>query len=136
LRELKWKRSNHGSGTWIAYFQALLSKHNSFAIFHFFKSLSIASPHVKFGHPIPLFILVSCLMMPLCTGGFVGLWWTCPNHLNRCSISFSSIGATHSRSRMSSFLTRSNLVCPHIQRNICISGSLRHIVVKYDILST
>jgi hypothetical protein len=37
---------------------------------------------------------------------------------------FSSIGATPSRSRMSSFLTRSNLVCPHIQRNIHISATL------------
>jgi hypothetical protein len=42
---LKGEKPNHGSGTWIASFQALLSKHNSIGIFHSFKSL----PHVKFG---------------------------------------------------------------------------------------
>jgi hypothetical protein len=67
LRALKGKMPNHGLGTWIASFQALLSKHNSIGIFHFFKSLLIASSHVKFGHPLPLFTLLSCLMMPLCT---------------------------------------------------------------------
>jgi hypothetical protein len=50
LRALKGKRPNHGLGTWIASFQALLSKHNSIEIFHSFKSLLIASSHVKFGH--------------------------------------------------------------------------------------
>jgi hypothetical protein len=68
LRALKGKRPNHGSGTWIASFQALLSKHNSIGIFHSFKSLLIASSHVKFGRPLPLFTLLSRLMMPLCTG--------------------------------------------------------------------
>jgi hypothetical protein len=124
LRELKGKRPNHGSGTWIASFQALLSKHNSFGIFHSFKSLLIASSHVKFGRPLPLFTLLSHLMIPLCTGASGDLRWTCPNHLNRCGIRFSSIGATPSRSCMSSFLTRSNLVCLHIQRNIRISATL------------
>jgi hypothetical protein len=47
LRALKGKRPNHGSGTWIASFQALLSKHNSIGIFHSFKSLLIAPSHVK-----------------------------------------------------------------------------------------
>jgi hypothetical protein len=124
LRALKGKRPNHDSGTWIASFQALLSKHNSFGIFHSFKSLLIASSHVKFGRPLPLFTLLTRLMIPLCTGASGGLRWTCPNHLNRCCIIFSSIGATPSRSRMSSFLTRSNLVCPHIQRNIHIFATL------------
>jgi hypothetical protein len=55
LRELKRKRPNHGSGTWISHFQALLSKHNVFGIFHSFKSFLIASSHVKFDHPLPLF---------------------------------------------------------------------------------
>jgi hypothetical protein len=32
LRALKGKRPNHGSGTWIASFQTLLSKHNSIGI--------------------------------------------------------------------------------------------------------
>jgi hypothetical protein len=68
LRALKEKRSNDGSGMWIASFQALLSKHNSIGIFHSFKSFLITSSHVKFGRPLPLFTLLSRLMMPLCTG--------------------------------------------------------------------
>jgi hypothetical protein len=84
LRALKEKRPNHGSGTWIAYFQTLLSKHNFIGIFHSFKSLLIASFHVKFGRLLPLFTLLSRLMMPLCTDASGGLRLTCPNHLNRC----------------------------------------------------
>jgi hypothetical protein len=68
LRALKGKRPNHGSSTWIASFQALLSKHNSIEIFHSFKSLLIVSSHVKFGRPLPFFTLLSRLMMSLCTG--------------------------------------------------------------------
>jgi hypothetical protein len=88
LRELKGKRHNHSSGTWIASFPTLLSKPNSFGIFHSFKSLLIASSHVKFGRPQPPITLLSYLMMPLCTAASGGLRWTCPNHLNRCLISF------------------------------------------------
>jgi hypothetical protein len=131
LRALKGKKPNYGSGTWIAYFQAFLSKHNFIGIFHSFKSLLIVFSHVKFGRPLSLFTLLSCLIMPLCTGASGGLRWTCPNHLNRCWISFYSIGATPSRSRMSSFLTRSNLVCPHIQRNIHISATLSYWICRF-----
>jgi hypothetical protein len=84
LRALKGKMPNHGSCTWIASFQALLSKHNSFGIFHSFKSLLIAFFHVKFGRPLPLFTLLSRLMMPLCTDASGGHRWTCSNHLNWC----------------------------------------------------
>jgi hypothetical protein len=70
LRALKGKRPNHGLGTWIGSFQALLSKHNSIRIFHTFKSLLIASSHVKFGRPLPLFTLLSHLMMSLCNVPF------------------------------------------------------------------
>jgi hypothetical protein len=63
-------------------------------------------------------------MMPLCTGASGGLRCTCPNHLSRCCTSFSSIGANPRRSRISSFRTRSILVCPQIQRNIRISATL------------
>jgi hypothetical protein len=123
LRALKGKRLNHDSGTWIAFFKHFYQNTTLWEI-PSFKSLLIVSSHVKFGRPLPLFTLLSCLMMPLCTSASGGLRWICPNHLNRCPISFSSVGATPSRSRMSSFLTRYNLVCPHIQRNIRISATL------------
>ena len=59
--ELKPNRSNQGSGTWIAVFQALLSKTKSLGIFHPFKSPFIASTQVNFGLPLPLFTLLSWL---------------------------------------------------------------------------
>jgi hypothetical protein len=62
LRALKGKRPNHSLATRITSFQSLLSKHNSFEIFHSFKSLLIAFSHVKFGHPVPLITLLSRLM--------------------------------------------------------------------------
>ncbi|PWZ14777.1 hypothetical protein Zm00014a_011302 [Zea mays] len=83
LRALKGKGPNHGSGSWITSFQGLLSKHNSIGIFHSFKFLLISSSNVKFGRPLPLFTLLSRLMMPLCTGASRSLRWTCPNHLHR-----------------------------------------------------
>ena len=91
--ELKPSRSNQSSGTWIAVFQALLSKVKSLGIFHPFKSPFIVSTQVNFGLPLPLFTLLSWLRIPLRTGASGGLRWTCPNHLNRCWTSFSSIGA-------------------------------------------
>ena len=89
--ELKPSRSHQGSGTWIAVFQALLSKAKSLGIFHPFKSPFIASTQVNFGLPLPLFTLLSWLRIPLRTGASEGLRCTCPNHLNRCWTSFSSI---------------------------------------------
>ena len=103
--ELKPNRSNQGSGTWIAVFQAFLSKAKSLGIFYPFKSPFIASTQVNFGLSLPLFTLLSWLRIPLCTGASGGLCWTCPNHLNQCWTSFSSIGATPNLSRISSFRT-------------------------------
>ena len=59
--ELKPSRNNQGSGTWIAVFQALLSKAKSLDIFHPFKSPFIVSTQVNFGLPLPLFTLLSWL---------------------------------------------------------------------------
>ncbi len=115
---------NQGSGTWIAAFQAALSKANSLVIFQSFRSLLTAFSQVKFGRPLLLFTSLFRLMMPLCTGASGDLRCTCPNHLSRCCTSFSSIGPTPRRSRISSFRTRSILVCPQIQRNIRISATL------------
>ena len=122
--ELKPSRSHQGSGTWIAIFQALLSKAKSLGILHHFKSSFIVSTQVNFGLPLPLFTLLSWLRIPLRTGASADLRWTCPNHLNRYWTSFSSIGATPNLSRISSFRTRSLLVWPQIQRNIRISATL------------
>ena len=45
--ELKPSRTNQGSGTWIAVFQALLSKAKSLGIFHPFKSPFVNSTQVN-----------------------------------------------------------------------------------------
>jgi hypothetical protein len=115
---------SHGSGTSIAAFQALLSKQRSLGISQPFRSLFIASPHISFGLPLPLLTLVSWLRISQCTGASEGLLWTWPNHLNLCWTSFSSIGDTPRRSRISSFQTRSILVWSQIHRNIRIFATL------------
>jgi len=71
--ELKPSRSNQGSGTWIAVFEALLSKAKSLDIFHPFKSPFIASTQVNFGLSLSLFMLLSWLRIPLRTGVSRGL---------------------------------------------------------------
>ena len=81
--ELKSSRSNQGSCSWIAVFQALLSKAKSLGILHPFKSPFIASIQVNFGLPLPLFTLLSWLRIPLRTGASGGLRCTCPNHLDQ-----------------------------------------------------
>src|SRR6185312_3202765 len=74
--------------------------------------------------PLPLFTLSTRSRTPLRTGASGGLRWTCPNHLSRCWVSFSSIGATPTISRITSFRTLSLLVCPQNHHNIRISATL------------
>ena len=73
--------------------------------------------------PRPLLTFFARFSRPLCTGASGGLRWICPNHLRRCWTSFSSIGATPTLSRISSFRTRSFLVWPHIHLNMRISAT-------------
>uniref|UniRef100_A0A0A9D953 Uncharacterized protein n=1 Tax=Arundo donax TaxID=35708 RepID=A0A0A9D953_ARUDO len=97
---------------------------SSLVIFQSFRSLFTVSSHVKFGLPRPLLILSARFILPLCTGASGGLRCMCPNHLKRCWTSFSSIGATSTLSRISSFRTRSFLVWPHIYLSMLISVTL------------
>src|SRR6185295_2335176 len=82
------------------------------------------SSHVSLDLSLPLFTLSTRSRIPLCTGAPGGLRRTCPNHLSRCWISFSSIGATPTLSRIASFRTLSLLVCSQNHRNIRISATL------------
>src|SRR6185369_1971175 len=110
--EMKPKRNKcHGSGTLIASLQALLSKAIFLEIFQSLRSLLTDSSQVSLGLPLPLFTLSTRSRTPLRTGASGGLRWTCPNHLSRCWVSFSSIGATPTLSRITSFRTLSLLVC-------------------------
>jgi hypothetical protein len=95
----------------------------SLSIFQTFRSLLTDSSHVKFGLPRPLLTFSARFIRPLCTGASGGLRWICPNHLRRCWTSFSSIGATPTLSRISSFRTRSFLVWPHIHLNMRITAT-------------
>ena len=108
----------------IASLQALLSKAISLEIFQSLRSLLTDSSHVSLDLPLPLFTLSTCSRTPLRTGASGGLHWTCPNHLSRCWVNFSSIGATPTLSRITSFRTLSLLMCPQNHRNIRISATL------------
>jgi hypothetical protein len=93
--------------------------------------------HIKFGRPLPLFLLLVRVITPLWIGASTGLRWIYPNHLKRCCTSFFSTGATPSLSHMSSFRTRSLLVWPQIHRSMHISATLscwtcRLIVGQYS----
>ena len=115
---MKSKRhKGHGSGTLIASLQALLSKATSSGISQSLRSLLTDSSQVSLGLSLPLFTLSTHFSTPLRTGASGGLRWTCPNHLNRYWVSFSSISATPTLSRIASFWTLSLLVCPQNHRN-------------------
>ena len=106
----------------IASLQTLISKAISLEIFQSLRSLLTDSSHVSLGLPLPLFTLSTRSKTPLHASG--GLRWACPNHLSGCWVSFSSIGATPTLSRITSFRTLSLLVCPQNHRNIRISATL------------
>ena len=118
------RHKGHGSGTLIASLQALLSKTTSSEIFQSLRSLLTDSSQVSLGLPLPLFTLSTRFRTPLRTGASGGLRWICPNHLNRCWVNFSSIGATPTIFRITSFRTLSLLVCPQNHHNIRISATL------------
>jgi hypothetical protein len=74
-------------------FPFALFKDKSLGVFHLFKYLFTTSFHMNFGLSLSLFPLLSHFRILLRIGVFRGLCWTCPNYLNRCWPSFSSIGA-------------------------------------------
>jgi len=127
------RNKDHGSGTSI---QSYLLE-----IFKYLRSLLTDSSQVSLGLPLPLFTLSTRSRTTLRTNTSVGLRWTCPNNLNRCWESFSSIDATPTLSQIASFRTlsfhpvllqqppapaqRTGPVCPQNHHNICISATLR-----------
>ncbi|MFS7908426.1 hypothetical protein Hanom_Chr01g00083021 [Helianthus anomalus] len=83
------------------------------------KSCLICSSHVSLGLPLshlPSTVIVSTTL----TGVVVCLRFTCPNHRNLPSLILSDILATPNLPLKTSFLIRSNLVCPHIHLSILI----------------
>jgi len=118
------RHKGHSSSTLIASLQALLSKASSSEISQSLRSLLTDSSQVSLGLLLSLFTLSTRFSSPQRTDASEGLRWTCPNHLNRCWISFFSIGATPILSRIASFWTLSLLVCPQNHRNIRISATL------------
>ncbi|KAJ0432876.1 hypothetical protein HanIR_Chr17g0864071 [Helianthus annuus] len=85
------------------------------------KSCLIRSSQVSLGLPLLLLPSTQRVSTTL-TVAVNGLLFTCPNHLNLPSLILLDILATPSLSLKTSFLIRSNLVCPHI-RNILISAT-------------
>ncbi|MFS7976605.1 hypothetical protein Hanom_Chr10g00894371 [Helianthus anomalus] len=86
------------------------------------KSCLICSSHVSLGLSLPLLPSTVRVSTTL-TGVVVSLRFTCPNHLNLSSLIFSDILATLNLSLKTTFLIRSNLVCPHIHLSILISAT-------------
>ena len=122
---MKPKRNkSHGSGTLIASLQALLSKTTSLEIFQFLIKVSLnwlipsqfrsTSTPLYITDPLKNLIMHRRLRRP-------------PLDMSKPSqpmLSFSSIGATPTLSRIASFRTLSLLVCPQNHRNIRISATL------------
>ena len=128
--KMKPKRpKNHGSSTLIASLQVLLSKATSLEIFQSLRSLLTDSSQVSLDLPLPLFTLSTHFRTPLRTGASGGLRWTCPNHLSRCWISFSSIGAIaypvyhHFELDPSLYAHKSNATCAFLQ----------HLIVRHAV---
>ena len=122
---MKAKRHKaYGSDMLIVSLQALLPKAICSEIFQSLRSLLTDSSQVSLGLPLPIFTLSTRFRTPLRTDASGGLRWICPNHLNRCWVSFSSIGATPTLFRITSFQTLSLLVCPQNHRSIRISATL------------
>jgi len=89
-----------------------------------FISCCITSIHVFFGLPCALLTCPNWIRSTRQTGASIGLRHTWPNHRRWFSLIFSSIGATLILVRISSFLTLSLIVLPHIQRSMRISATL------------
>ena len=87
-------------------------------------SFFITSMHIIFGFPLNFLPYVMSIFSTLLTGASFYLRPMWPNHHKRFSLILSSIGATPTRLRISSFLTLSILVLLHIHLNICISAIL------------
>ena len=112
------KNKGHDSVTLIVSLQALLSK-------------TIDSSQVSLGLPLLLFTLSTRSRTPLRTGVSGGLRWICPNHLSRCCVSFSSIGATPTLSRIASFRTLSDYPSLCARKTTATSASLLHSVARH-----
>ena len=107
----------------IASLQALLSKAISLEIFQSLRSLLTDSSRQFRSTSTPLYI-IDPLKNPITHWRLRRPSWTCPNHLSRCWVNFSSIAATPTLSQITSFRTLSLLMCPQNHRNIRISATL------------
>ena len=112
------------SGTWISFLHSFLSSNMPSLRPLASISCRITSIHVFFGLPCVLLTYPNLIRSTRRTGASVGLYRTWPNHHRRFFLIFSSISATPILVRISSFLTLSLLVLPHIQRSMRISATL------------
>ena len=118
------KENYAGSGTWISFLHSFLSSNMPSLRPLASISCRITSIHVFFGLPCALLTCPNLIRSTRQTGTFVVLRYTWPNHRRWFSLIFSSIGDMSILVWISSFLTFSLLVLPHIQRSMCISATL------------
>jgi len=108
------KENYAGSGTWISFLHSFLSSNMPSLRPLASISCRITSIHVFFGLPYALLTCPKLIRSTRRTGASVGLRRTWPNHRRRFSLIFSFIEATPILVRISSFLTLSLWVLPHI----------------------
>ena len=107
------KENYAGSGTWISFLHSFLSSNMPSLRPLAFISRRITSIHVFFGLSCALLTCPNLIHSTRRTSASVGLRRTC--HHRWFSFIFSSIGVTPILIQISSFLTLSLLVLPHIQ---------------------
>ena len=108
------KENYAGSGIWISFLHSFLSSNMPSLRPLASISCPITSIHVFFSLPCSLLTYPKLIRSIRQTGASVGLCRTWPNHRRRFSLIFSSIEATPILVRISSFLTLSLRVLPHI----------------------
>ena len=112
------------SSTWILLLQTFLSATILSSNSSNFISFFITSIQVFFGLPLNFLPCSMSIFSTLLTDASIGLRPMWPNHHKRFSLILSPIGTTPTRLRISTFLTLSVLVLPHIHLNIHISTTL------------
>jgi len=118
------KENYAGSGTWISFLHSFLSSNMPSLRPLASISCRITFIHVFFNLPCALLTCPNLIRSTRRTRASGGLRRTWPNHRKRFSLIFSFIEVTPILIRISSFLSLSLIVLPHIQRSMRISATL------------
>ena len=118
------KENYAGLGTWIIFLHSFLSSNMPSLRPLGSISCRFTFIHVFFGLSFALLTCSKLISYTCRTDASVGLRRTWPNYRWRCSLIFSSMEAMPILVRISSFVTLSLIVLPHIQWSMRISATL------------